>query len=145
MSSYLNWLWCYRAERGLSGPHFLPHGREKTDCLLLSLDRGNTAHQCYERKQRAIYIHLSFFLHASSFHLCRCACVCAHTEKRSRDCDCWYCQLDWIYKKKKEEDLFKRAKKNQQQTEEVSVWPEGGKERQWSNRLKWDFILYGWL
>lgn len=38
--------------------------------------------------------------------------------------------VNWIEftKKKKEEDLFKRAKKNQQQTEEVSVWPEGGKE-----------------
>ncbi len=71
-----------------------------TDCQVWSLDRGSTAHQRYEEKQRDIYIQ-QVLLHASSFHLCVCA-------RRDEARTVAAVIVNWIKLKK---DLFKRAKK----------------------------------
>lgn len=86
-------------ERGMSGLYF-PHtwyGGE--DRQVRFLDRCSTE-QCYEEKQRAIYIQ-QVLLHASSFHLCV-------SVRRDEARMAAAVIVNWIKLKK---DLFKRAKK----------------------------------
>lgn len=71
------------------------------DRQVWSLDRGSTAHQCYEEKQRAIYIQ-QVLLHASSFHLC------VRVRRDEARTAAAAVIVNWIKLKK---DLFKRAKK----------------------------------
>lgn len=84
----------------MSGPYILPQFTAKTDCQVRSLDQSSTAHQCWEEKQRAIYIQ-QVLLHASSFHLCVCV-------RRNEARTAAAVIVNWIKLKK---DLFKSAKK----------------------------------
>lgn len=97
----------------MSRPYFLVHCVAKTDCQVRFFwpRRHGTAHQCYKEKQQAIYIQ-QVLLHAPSFHL---FCVC---ERRDEARTAAAVIVDWIKLKK---DLFKRAKKNKQQTKGVSA------------------------
>lgn len=53
-------------KRGMIGPWFLPHGREKTECQLFSLDRDHVAHL----RDEALFEFIEVLLHAFSFQMC---------------------------------------------------------------------------